>query len=240
MQKINMDLTRVTKKIKLKFSLIIEGDNPKDNAIMSSFTKDGNKYLTVNPYPYITVDISDRKERPWTSNQSFTLSGLTKFIFIKRLKELRYALMREKDLFFKHNDKLCLNKELVEKRRDIFTKLIKVGQNKVCLFMPVVVNDEDDQYEGVSMMINTPENFANLTFEELEFFIDYLERIDLENMTLNFLNLVVLKSGQKATTRDLKNVYKGVQYTVHEINKSRIENEKGNNIYDENKTEETP
>lgn len=236
MQKINMELTRITKKIKLRFSLIIEGDNPKENPIMSSFNKDGNRYLTVNPYPYITVDISDKKERPWSPNQSFTLSGLTKFIFVKRLKELRYSIIKEKDLFFTYNGKLCLNKELVEKRKDTLTKLIKVGQNKVCLFMPVVVNDEDDQYEGVSMMINTPDNYANLTFEELEFFIDYLEKLDLENLAINFLNLVVLKSGHKDTTKKLSNIYNGIQYTVHEI-KSKLKEDKEDDYEKDNHEE---
>lgn len=216
MYKASMDLCQVTKHLKLKFGIILKGDTPNEFPIVSTFEKDGNQYLTIKPYPFITVDISNKKDRPWTPNQSFTISGMSKYLFTKRLREIRLDLMNDKELFFTRDGKLYVNQELAKKH----AKPVPVGKGKTCLFIPIVVEDESsgDQYEGVSMMINSPENYSNFTFEEMEFLIDYLERLDLDSLTINFLNFVLQKHGQATLVKNLKEVYKGVMYGVQKIN----------------------
>ena len=69
--------------------------------------------------------------------------------------------------------------------------MVKVSQ-KTCLFMPSVIEDEEtkDQFEGVVFMINSPENYCYLTFEELEYLCDTLDRLDFDTLTLQLINLI--------------------------------------------------
>ena len=115
---------------------------------MSSFENNGNEYLTITPYPFITIDISNKKEKEWNPNQSFNISGMTKFLFTKRLREIAVEFKKERSLFFEREGKLYVNKGLAMKHR----KLVPVGKGKTCLFIPVVVDDEEtnDQYEGIA------------------------------------------------------------------------------------------
>ena len=69
--------------------------------------------------------------------------------------------------------------------------MVKVSQ-KTCLFMPAVIEDEEtkEQFEGVVLMINSPDNYCYLTFEELEYLCDTLERLDFDTLTLQLINLI--------------------------------------------------
>lgn len=223
MYKATMDLCRITKTLQLKFGIILKGNDPKERPIISDFEMNGNYYTNITPYPFITVDISRGKGEPWNPNMSFTLRGMSKYLFTKRLRELRSDMIKEKDLFFMYGGKLCLNPELAKAHR----KLVQTGNGKTCMLIPVVIDEPEtnEQYEGVSIMVNSPENYSNITFEELEFLVDYLERLDMENMTLNFLNLVVLRKGQKQTTSNLKSIFQGVKITAHKV--EELEQEKG-------------
>lgn len=216
MYKVSMDLVQITKNLKLKFGIVIKGDDPNQLPIMSTFETNGNSFLLLKPHPFITIDISNKKEKEWSTNQSFNISGMSKYLFTKRLRELHRNLREDKELFYTRNGKLCVDTE----RAKSHAKPIPVGGNKTVLFIPIVVEDEytHDLFEGVSMMINTPDNYSNITFEEMEYLIDYLERIDMENLTVNFLNLVLVKSGQATTTKNLKSVYDGVAFTAKKIN----------------------
>lgn len=215
MYKATMDLCRITKNLRLRFGLILKGDDPKETPIVMNFEKGGNRYMTITPHPFITVDIYNKKNGPWNSNQSFTLSGMSKYLFTKRLRELRMESIEDKELFFMYNGRLCLNNERATNHR----KLVPVGSGKTVMLIPVVILEEEtnEQYEGISIMINSPENYSNITYEEAEFLIDYLERVDLENLTLNFINLVVLRSGQKSTTSNLNSIFQGVKVTAQKI-----------------------
>ena len=216
MYKASMELCQVTKYLKLKFGIILKGDVPNTIPMVSTFEKDGNQYLSIKPHPFITVDISNTKERPWTSNQSFTISGMSKYLFTKRLREIRMELLQDKELFFTRNGKLYVNQELAKKH----AKPVPVGKGKTCLFIPIVVEDEvtGDEFEGISMMINSPENYSNFTFEEMEFLIDYLERLDLDILTLNLLTFVMQKHGQTAMANTLKELQKTTMFGIHKLN----------------------
>ena len=110
MQKVSMELCRITKHLKLKFGLVIKGDDEKSVPIISSFETNGNEYLTVTPYPFITVDISNKKEKEWSPNQSFNISGMSKFLFTKRLREIISEFKKEQKHFYEKEGKLYVNK----------------------------------------------------------------------------------------------------------------------------------
>lgn len=217
MRKVSMELCRVTKHLKLKFGLVINGNDPNAIPIISSFEREGNEYITVIPYPFITIDISNKKEKEWNPNQSFNISGMTKFLFTKRLREIKKEFEEEEKLFYEQEGKLYVNQQLAQQHR----KLVPVGKGKTCLFIPVVVDDEDsgDQFEGISMMINTPDNYSNITFEEFEFLIDFIERTDLSQLTLQFLNIVYMQGIQKNLNVSRDELRKGIMLVAQRLYK---------------------
>lgn len=191
MYKGSMELTRINKNIKLNFGIVLRGDGNSNTKLMSTFDKDSNRYFKITPYPFLTVDIS-RKDKQWSPNDSVVLSGMNKFLFQKALKTIHRKMIQSKDLFYYMNGELKVNKDL--SKNCVTTVGLK---GKTCQFIPLVVvdeeNEQDGPYEGIVMMINTQSNYATMTFEELEYFIDYLERLDMNTLTLTFINTVKIK-----------------------------------------------
>lgn len=204
MYKASIDLCRINKDLKIKFCLVIRGDGTKTTQLLSEFDIGGNHYLNINPYPYIVLDISNKKEKGWNPNQSCMLSGFGKYIFTKRLREFRKSLIMEQGLYFKHNGRLWINTEKANQLK----RVIPVGKGKACQFVPILIEEEEgDQYEGICMMINSPDYFVNLTFEELEYLITYVERLDLENLSMSMLNTTLLRGMHHEITK-MKKPYK--------------------------------
>lgn len=185
MYKVSMDLGRVTKYLKLKFSIAIESNQ--FMPLISKFNIDGNDYLKISPIPMVSLEIKsnvDRNEK-WNPNRTITLTKMSKFIFCKRLDEIIEAFRKEKNLFYYQENELKLNKELSKKVREY----VRIG-TKVCGFQPVVVPDEETQdlFEGAVLMINSPDNYCFLTFEELEYLSNYLSNLDMDSLSLQLIN----------------------------------------------------
>ena len=157
--------------------------------LMNKFSISGNTYFKVNPYPTVTIEISSNvdKNEAWNTNRSITLNKMSRFQFVKRLKTIISSFTEIKNLFYYQNGRLCIDKSIAGSIRD----MVKVSQ-KTCLFMPSVIEDEEtkDQFEGVVFMINSPENYCYLTFEELEYLCDTLDRLDFDTLTLQLINLI--------------------------------------------------
>lgn len=188
MYKVNLELGKVNKFMKLKFGLVIKSEQ-QHMQLMNKFSISGNTYFKVNPYPTVTIEISSNVDRheDWNSNRSITLNKISRFQFVKRLKTIIKSFTEIKSLFYYQGGKLCIDKSIAESIRD----MVKVSQ-KTCLFMPAVIEDEEtkDQFEGVILMINSADNYCYLTFEELEYLCDTLDRLDFDTMTLQLINLI--------------------------------------------------
>ena len=191
MFKTTMDLGNVNKYLKLKFSLVIQSEN--FMPLLNKFNIGGNDYLKISPIPLITIEIKNNTERKedWNPNRSICLSKVSKFIFCNRLKEIIEDFKKEKELFFYEGDSLRVNKNLSMKLRE--KGMVRVG-TKVCVFQPVVVEDEEskEQFEGVVFMINSAENYCFLTFEEMEYLASYLNRLDIDSLSLQCINTTML------------------------------------------------
>ena len=188
MYKVNLELGKVNKYMKLKFGVVIQSEQ-QHMQLMNKFSISGNTYFKVNPYPTVTIEISSNVDRheEWNANRSITLNKITRFQFVKRLKTIISSFTEIKNLFYYQNGRLCIDKSIAGSIRD----MVKVSQ-KTCLFMPSVIEDEEtkDQFEGVVFMINSPENYCYLTFEELEYLCDTLDRLDFDTLTLQLINLI--------------------------------------------------
>ena len=68
-------------------------------------------------------------------------------------------------------------------------------------------------------MINSADNYSNITFEEFEFLIDFIERTDLSALTMQFLNTSMLLNLQKSLKTDTKELEKGIMLVAQRLHK---------------------
>lgn len=222
MYKASIDLGRINKYLKMKFSIVIKSDN--FMPLISKFNISGNDYLKISPIPIITLEIKSNvdKHEEWNPNKSISLSRITKFIFCKRLSEIIESFKKEKDLFYYEGDTLKVNKDLATQIKE----MVKVG-TKICAFQPIVVEDEEsgDLYEGVVLMINSADNYCYLTFEEMEYLVDYINTIDLDNLSLQMINTVTICNKMKSEhlQKPRKIDHEVIQNTQQEVSRLPIQ-----------------
>jgi hypothetical protein len=122
----------------------------------------------------------------WNINQSVTLSKRYLFMFIQALNQLIQNYREEKNLFYYRNNELVVNIALAEK-----LQLTVPTATKTIRMQPCVVLDEESntEYEGSIFYINTMDNFAYLTFSEMEYLLWELTHIDLPSLSLQMIAL---------------------------------------------------
>ena len=191
MFKSSIELFKVHKSFKVKYSLIVEEDkSSKFPNMINKFSMLGNEYLKIIPHPFITIDIQSRadKNEGWNSNLSFNMNRKELYFISIRLKKI-YNAFQVKDLFYSTNGKLEVNKERAYELREVFV----CGGKTIWIQACVVENDEDHMsYEGVFMSINTIDNFTYLTYSELGYLAYELSKIDIDSLTLQMINTVYL------------------------------------------------
>lgn len=195
MYKVILEYARINRSMKLKFNLILKDNNPKFNMkLIDKFNFNGVDYLKFSPHPYLTLDISSPLNRgeSWSSNNMVTLNQQGLFLARRHIRKAVESLKTE-DLFLYVNDRLVVNQDIAN---TVTTKFI--SGNKHVLLRPVVVYDDDNpliEYEGICLMINSVDNFCNLTIDEAEFLYYTLDKINLIDLAMNVINTsMMLKS----------------------------------------------
>lgn len=190
MKKINLELGRISKGMRLKFSLILESPNPQNKSLdlLSHFHIDGNEYIRINPHPFITIDISDSydKNEAWSVNKFVNLNYQSKMIMENRLNIVIHNF-QIKNLFYYDKERLVVNQEILKRLN--YQPFI-IG-NKTCMIRYAVIPDEknkETEYEGVIFMINSPDNFCYLTVEEVTFLQYMLKSINMVDLSLQLLS----------------------------------------------------
>lgn len=192
MYKCIIEYAKINKGMKLKFNIILKDDKQAYGLkLVDKFNLNGVDYLKINPHPYLTIDISSNnsKGENWSSNKTITLNQQGVFMAKRRLREVIDSMGTE-DLFVYVRDRLCVDKDIAN---ELTTKF--VTSNKHVLLRPVVVYDDDDptiEYEGICLMINTVDNYCNMTLDEAEYLYDLLDRINLTETALSVINTSVL------------------------------------------------
>lgn len=199
MYKIILDLGSINKTMRLKFNLMIEHENQVKQAInrqdtrtISSFMMGGTEYLKLTPFPYVSIDISKTSDRgdKWNSNLTANLNSAGMFIMQKKLKQILSGF-QVKNLFYKQDGRLYVNQSVASQMIEYIrlpSKTLKV--------MYAVVKDEENQeieYEGVVLMINTSDNYCFLTYDELEYLIYALSKVDIHVLSLQAIQLYMMK-----------------------------------------------
>lgn len=188
MEKVTVELFRVHKSFKVRFAIIVKDDDPKNYLkLIKKSNFEGNQYLTITPFPFITLDITSKmdKNEEWNSNRTASMNRRDLFLFLKKLKRF-IANFTIKDLFFfDKNNKLMVNESIASSIKE--TVLMS---NKVVVFQPCVVESEEthNTYEGCFMFINSMDYFTYITYTELEYLYYELSRIDFSSLTLQVIN----------------------------------------------------
>lgn len=205
MYKASIEIGRVNKMMKIKFGLIIRSDEEtkfKSTKLVSKFNYGGNDYLRINPNPYIILDISSymNKGETWSSNQSVTLNRYYLFRFLQGLRKLINDFQNCKNLFYYQNKELIVNNSVA----DMITISIPTAGSKTIMMKPCVVPDEESNtnnvYEGCIFYINNMENFAYLTYTEMEYLYYELSKIDMSSLSLHLITIVKEFENQKSET----------------------------------------
>jgi len=208
MYKASMELGRINKVIKLKFELIIQSDDEKKNyqKLINKFNFNGNNYLKLNPRPFVVVDISSKIDEAWSTNQSFSLTKPYMFMFISALSSMISEYRTIKDLFYYNtNNDLVYNNRYTE----LVSKNISVSSGKHVRLEPCVIrNDEvqDKAYEGCIMYINTRDNFAYMTYTEMEYLLYSLKNVNMDTMALELINHVTILKNVEINSKKFKSL----------------------------------
>ena len=85
---------------------------------------------------------------------------------------------------------------------DLVTISIPTGSSKTIMLKPCVVPDEESTtgvvYEGCIFYINNLENFAYLTYTELEYLYYELAKIDMTSLAMQLITIVSQYEKQKS------------------------------------------
>lgn len=203
MYRATIEITKINSIMKIKFGIIINSDEDKkyignqSNKLISKFNYNGNDYLRINPHPFIVIDISSTsKNEGWNANMSVSLNRMGQYKFVHSLKNFISNFSNYKNLFYYDNDKLVVNQSVVNKvSMNISTN------SKMIRLQPCVVPDEENQelvYEGAIFFINNMQNYAYLTYDELNYLLWEIERIDMTVLSLEIIDIVKLYYDEKS------------------------------------------
>lgn len=204
MYKATIEIGRINKTMKIKFGLVVRPDESsvfKAQPLVNKFSFGGNDYIRVSPNPFIVIDISSSyttKGEAWSSNQTVTLNKYYLFRFLQGLKRLISDFQTRKNLFYYRNNELFVNDEVA----NTVEISIQTAGSKTILMRPCVVPDEESTthrvYEGCIFYINNMENFAYLTYTEIEYLYYELTKIDMSSLAMQLITVVSQYEGHKS------------------------------------------
>lgn len=195
MKKASLKLFDVHSNFKVKFMTFIESDpmNPNNahesRQVVNKFLLNGNEYVNVSPSSFVVIDISTKQDKGdnYSSNTSFSLDRRKLFSFILRLEKLYRSFTNEKDLFFiDRSNQLAVNHDAASKHKEI----LQVCGQKTIQMEPCVCRDpESNAYEGIYLAVNSLNYYSNLTYDQMQYLIFELKKIDFSSLEINLINV---------------------------------------------------
>ena len=212
MYKATVELCRVHASLSLKLGVILEEDeiqkirnrniNWGNEEVIHKFAYRGNSYIRINPRPFLTIDITDKRSKKtdgYDPNYQLSFGQKGVFILKLRLRKLIAAYQSEKDLYYKYKTgELMVDRELAQAHREI----AMVTTTKCIILEPCVVQDENEKdlfYEGCIMAFNKIDYFTYLTYEEMLYLLDTLNNLDMSSMALQLIDSEILYSALRDT-----------------------------------------
>ena len=206
--KVTLNLFDVHPYFKVNFTIYLDYIDKQDGTkfnfpVINKFMFDGNEYLKVTPRGYICIDITSRLDRgeSYNRNRFFAMDSKNLFYFISALENLiRVFQDRNIHLYTIDGDtgELILNKELANK----YAVKVRVNSAKVIMMIPSVVEQDNIQYEGCCLCINSLDNLTYLTFSEMGYLLYELKKIDIPTLAIHAI--LVYHLLDESETRELE------------------------------------
>lgn len=121
-----------------------------------------------------------------------SLTERSKWMLCKRIKTIIEAINIDEDLFYLSNGKLVLNdKEALKYEEYVRTSnshVLRVAPSVVPIIKNNDIQEEPELYEGIVIDIPEVTSGVKMTFEEAEYFVDYLDKFDMDLMTMQVIN----------------------------------------------------
>ena len=183
--------------LKVKFGVVLRQDvvspNVQIQPIISKFTIEGNDSLKIAPHPYVTLEICD-DDRSY--NSSITFNRYYLYLLIKTLKKCATQFINNKDLFFYMENKL-----IVSETSETFTAS-SASAKKIKIKPSVITDNTGKDYEAVILYINSMSSYTYLTYTELEYLINELNKIDMTQLSFECIKMATIQNTKNRGTKN--------------------------------------
>lgn len=197
-----MDIGSINRSLKLEFGVIV--NTPKDFLMnkngyqtVSKFSYDGRNYIKLRPSPFILLKIKSEKNEGWNINNSISFNSRARFEFLKHLKKFLMNFS-DPDLFYYTNNHTKLEVNPAYRQKCSFT--MSNSSNKTIRMEPAVISPNNENadifYEGAILYINGYDNYAYLTYAELEYMYNEIREINMRSLSLLLLAQVDLEKDE--------------------------------------------
>ena len=203
MYKASVNLGKINDDMHLKLGVMLKSDDEYkitskkyDSKTISYYSYAGGEGLRINPVCYLTIDISKSasdKFDDWNPNTTVNLNGRAIFDLKYAIDKLLDNIAEIPDLYFIKDNILYIDKDKMES----ISQVIKVNnQSKYIRLLPTIIMDGDSIFESgrdlsrreaVAFMINSPDNFCILSFIDLKYLRDRLDKINLYEMAMQII-----------------------------------------------------
>lgn len=206
--KVTLNLFDVHPYFKVSFTIYLDYIDPQTGTkfnipIVNKFTFNGNEYLKINPRGYVCVDITSRLDRgeDYNRNRFFVMDSKNLFYFISAMEKLLEIFRNPQLLLYTisgDTGDLILNEELANK----YTVRVRVNSGKVISITPTIVEQDNVQYEGCCLYINTLDNLTYLTISEMAFLVFELKKINIPQLAT--YAILLYQSFDEKETKELE------------------------------------
>ena len=208
MFRLKQQLAKINK-LDISFNIIIEDEKTTKLETMNhtepklsvrKYKISENRFLDVTFNGYISLDISRAEDSSEGRSPArrITLNKFDTFRLLKVLNILKEEFINIKDLFvYDSSHNLSFNRNYSGK----IDKKIVTSNNKAILIIPSTVPDkykETIMHEGIILSINTIDNYVYLNFEEMEYLIYILNKIDFDILGDNLIMIHYLTTNNIA------------------------------------------
>lgn len=195
--KVTVGLFDVHRYFKVSFVVFLDYIDTSENAgkyqfkpLLSRFQFNGNEYVKILPRGFVSIDITSNLDRneEFDTGRFFSMSGIEMFFFIHGLEKL-ISVYSDKNIKLYYidseDDELVLNTEEANKHEIS----IRVKGNKIVKMVPTVVEQDNIQYEGCCLYINSLANVSYLTISEMLYLLEELKKINIPQLTMETIIL---------------------------------------------------
>ena len=161
-----------------------------------SAPKDGSVWKCIKPFSLILFKVYSKSYKGNNSSEvpiiKTSLTERSKWVLCKRIDTIINAIKTDQELYYLTDGKLVLN---IEKAKE-YEEFVRTSNSYTIHVAPAVVpiirnkglEEDAELYEGVVIDIPGKTSGIKMTFEEAEYFSDYLKNFDMNQMTMQIIN----------------------------------------------------